>query len=268
MVIDPVNQGTMYAVGAYGAEGLLKSTDGGVTWTQLLGAGSTFGQLVMYNFVNNVSMDAANPLHLVIDSHGACAAPYLNGCIFESFDGGMTWPNVVQMPAMWGEKGGVQIINATTWIWGTGQQFNGLWVTTNNGHDVDAGPAGRHGRRRGRAVDAAAPARERRRLLCRVILQGILRSTDGVAWDMGWTGPTFGKPPSAFGLVLSPTTIFAGDSQSIYSAPISSYGSYKQLPTPAAFDANAYAEFLAYDEAHSLLYVSSWSDGVFRIVTQ
>ena len=259
MIVDPVNQGVIYVVGAYGAEGLWKSTNGGVDWVQLFPSTSAFAQLVPYDFIGNVSMDAANPLHLAVASHGVCNAPYTNGCLAESFDGGQTWPNIVGTPAAWGEKGGVQIVDATTWIWGTGDNFDGLYVTTDNGTTWTQACPSRAGDGDGeltilplgRASDGAYYVSS---------VEGVLRSTDGVSWSLAWGQQ---NAPQVMGIALSPTTIYGAEGQSFYSAPIADYANWSAMPGPTALTSNDYAEFLAYDGAHKLLYASTWS-GVYR----
>ncbi len=267
MAVDPVHQGTIYTVAGYGSLGLWKSTDGGVDWVQLVPATSAFGMLMsgINSFVNNVSLEAANPAHIVAMSHGPCSAPYTNGCIGESFDGGATWSNTVAMPAAWGEKGGVQIIDATTWIWGGGSGTSGLYVTTDNGKSWTSALAGGTGDANGelailplaRAADGAFYISS---------LEGVLRSTDGVAWSVAWGPKSFANALDT-GIVVTASTIYAADGVSFYSAPLGDYGNWSTMAGPPALTADDSAQFLAYDSAHHLLYASTWGGGVFRIVT-
>ena len=126
MAVDPVNKGTIYTVAAYGAGSVWKSTNGGVDWVDLFPNQTKF----QYNFANNISMDAHDPQHLVTMSHGSCD-DFSNGCLTETFDGGKTWPNRVSLPKPWGERGGVDVIDAKTWILGYGG--DGMYITTDNG---------------------------------------------------------------------------------------------------------------------------------------
>jgi hypothetical protein len=265
MTVDPVNQGVIYAVGAYGAEGLWKSTDGGVDWVQLFPSTSKFAQVVPYNFVANVSMDAANSMHLAVSSHGVCNDPYPLGCIAESFDGGATWPNIVSMPQSWAENGGVQIINATTWIWGGGDSELGLYVTTNNGQTWTQARPNDSGDGNGefstqpleRAVDGAYYASS---------LEGVIRSTDGITWSLAWGQNKSYQTAQVIGIAVSATTIYGSNQENFFSAPISDYTNWSSMAGPAGLS-KGITDFLAYDAAHHLLYASSWAGGLFRLVT-
>jgi hypothetical protein len=262
MVIDPVNQGVIYTVAAYGVGGLWKSTNGGVDWTQLVPPSSMFAKLTN-NFVANVSMDPSNPQHLAVTSHGVCTAPFPLGCIAETFDGGETWPNIVSMPTTWGENGGVYVINPTTWLWGSGDTGKGTYVTTDNGKTWTQARAGGAGDGKGentmqpleRATDGAyyVPSAE-----------GVLRSTDGVAWSLAWGQKNF-QSAAVTGIALTPTTIYASQGQAFYSAPLDDFATWAPLQGPAGYA--GYASFLAYDQAHHVLYVSGWEGGLFRYVT-
>ncbi len=262
LIIDPFNRGTIYVVGAYGAEGLWKSINGGNDWVQLFPDDSAWAQLVPYNFVNNVSMDPNDPQHLVVASHGVCNAPYTNGCFAESFDSGNTWPNIVGMPAPWGEKGGVQVINHTTWIWGTGGGIDGLWVTTTNGQSWTQALAGDVGDALGEfSLEPLAPASNGNYYV--TSYEGVLRAApDGGDWALAWPQQNF-VTPEVMGIVLSPTTIYAADNNSFYSAPLSSDSNWSSFPGPMGNTGQA--EFLAYDPVHNLLYASTWTAGLFRM---
>ncbi|HEV8246322.1 MAG TPA: hypothetical protein VGP93_11165, partial [Polyangiaceae bacterium] len=131
VAIDPVDQGTIYLVGAYGALGLWKSTNGGVDFTQVFTPDTEFAQVASENFVNNISMDPNNHLHLVVMEHGTCTG-YSPDCEAESTDGGDSW-KLTATPQGWGEGGGLYLINATTWVWGGSEGSTGTYVTTNNG---------------------------------------------------------------------------------------------------------------------------------------
>jgi hypothetical protein len=264
MIVDPVNQGVLYVVGAYGAGGVWKSTDTGNSWLQLFPGTSAFAQLVPNNFIGNVAMDPTNPLHLVVASHGVCNAPYKLGCMAESFDGGMTWPNIVQIPGTgWGEDGGVEVINATTWLYGTGEAYSGLYVTTNNGKSwTQALPKGGGDVNEEftilplkKAIDGAyyAPS-----------FQGVVRSTDGTNWSLAWGEKNF-QGAGVVAIAESTTTIYASQNQVYYSAPISTPSNWSSLKGPNLGDPNAFAGFLAYDESHKVLYSSVWT-GLFRYV--
>jgi hypothetical protein len=262
-VVDPVNRGVIYTVGAYGGGGLWKSSNGGVDWEQLFPTSSAFYEVLPNWFVGNVSMDPSNPLHLVVASHGTCNAPFTSGCFAETTDGGTTWGNFVQMPADWAEQGGVQVVNATTWVWGTGQAEEGTWVTTDNGKTWKQVLAPNAGDTNGeftmqplaRASDGAYYTSS---------LEGVVRSTDGVAWSLVWA-PKNNATPQTMGIASSPTTIYASRDTRFYSAPIGDYTNWSPMPGPPSF--TGFAGFLGYDPTYHVLYASTWQGGLYRYVT-
>jgi hypothetical protein len=264
LIVDPVHQGVIYTIGAYGAEGLWKSTNGGVDWAQLFPATSQFAQLVPYNFVGDVSMDPTNSLHLVVSTHGTCNAPYTNGCLAESFDGGATWPNIVSMPIVWPDDDGVRVVNATTWIWGGSEVF---FVTTDNGHTWKAETGATV---YGNGEGCTQPLERAKDGAYYVGIDGVLRSTDGINWSLAWgmnQCQTPSQAPAVEGFTVSTTMIYGASGNSFYSAPLSDYANWSPMPGPAALTSAALADYLAYDSAHHLLYASCWTEGLFRIVT-
>jgi hypothetical protein len=262
MAVDPVNKGVIYTVAAYGAGGVWKSTNAGVDWTQLFPSTSAYAQLVPNDFAGDVSMEATNPLHLAVSSHGGCNAPDPLGCIAESFDGGMTWPNIVSTPVAWGEQGGVQVVNATTWIWGSANAGMGAYVTTDNGKTWNHALPGGAGDANGedtilplkRAGDSAYYASSS---------QGAVRSTDGVTWSLAWAEKN-NVVPNIRGVAFSSTTLYGSINSAFYAAPISDYASWSTISGPAGQTDSA--DFLAYDEVHHLLYASCWGGGLYRTV--
>jgi hypothetical protein len=270
MAVDPSNQGVIYAPIAYDVEqpgGMMKSTDGGVDWVQLFSPTSQFAQGPAGNFVNNVSMDANKTSHIVVESHGPNNGP---GLIAESFDGGTTWPNIVSMPDNWAEKAGVQVINATTWIWGDDSGSGSLYVTTDNGQTwltpelannhpgFGLFPSGEF------SILPLKPAADGAYYSTTGI--GVIRSTDGVNWTLAWPEIDFGYANTS-GIVVTPTTIYAGSDSgaTLYSAPLSNPSNWSVMSgLPSGFAPNGATSFLAYDGDHGILYVSTWQGGVWR----
>ncbi len=263
---DPSRQGVIYVTNSYAANGgVWKSTNGGVDWVQLqIGSSSALSS----SFQSNVSMDAANTLHIAVTTHGA-APGYSNGAIAESFDGGNTWPNIVAMPAAWGEEGGIYLVPGTsngttsTWVWGTGWADGGTFVTTNSGVTWPT--------QDGLSSAADALIGEHNILPLQKASNGwyyvpakntMLKSEDGVKWSAAWSEKNYAAPsPDAFAITGS--TIYAGSNQTLYSAPLNNDSNWTVMPNPPKLTSMDYFGFLAYDSAHGILYLSTWNS-VFR----
>ncbi|HEV8247995.1 MAG TPA: hypothetical protein VGP93_19610, partial [Polyangiaceae bacterium] len=258
IAVDPVEQGTIYLVGGYGALSLWKSTNSGVDWTNLFPADSEYATHAGYDFVNNVSMDPSDHLHLAVATHGSCSAPYDPNCDAETTDGGVTW-TVSVAPSHWPEGGGLFVLDATTWLWC--DPFGGIWRTQNNGGSFDKVWDGYGGN--GEFTNHPLyPASDGAYYLSSI--QGILRSTD--------SGATFTqvKNDGKFvGFAMSSTTLYAADqwSPSFATATISAPTTWTSFPAPPGLPDNQGAPYLEYDEDHHLLYASTWPGGLWRIVT-
>ena len=258
MAIDPTVPGVLYAVGAYGAESVWKSTDYGVDWTDVMG-GINVWSLVPYGFIGTISMDPIDHLHLVATSHGQCNS-FPQGCYFETLDGASTWAGPTGLPSQWQEKAGILIATGNTWIYGTGEAGGGSWVTSNAGATWTLAPVDASGNQEnGTLIQAADGA------YYTGSFAGLLRSTDGFSWTLPWSATS---TQAVTGIAASTTTLFGSDHESYWSAPLAHITSVSTMPAPPALDGNAFAEFLAYDQTRHLLYSSTWADGVFRIVVQ
>jgi photosystem II stability/assembly factor-like uncharacterized protein len=253
MAVDPTQMGVIYSLSLYGSEGLWKSTDGGANWTQLFPMGSQWASTVPYDFTNNVSMDPTNHLHLLVMSHGACNAPYSVGCEAESNDGGNNW-TLTAMPTSWGEGGGVQLLNATSWIWGGAEGNSGTYLTTDHGGTwMPVAPGGTGDANGEFASRPLVPAPDG--ALYVTTLQGVLRSTDG---GMNWTPIKFGR---SVGLTVANGNLIAADqwSPTFYKASLSDPMTWSSFPAPPNLAQSQGCSWLDYDAAHHVLYASCLS---------
>jgi Bacterial Ig-like domain (group 2) len=259
IAVDPVDQGTIYLVGAYGGLGLWKTTDGGQNFDQLFGPESEWAKVAEQNFVNNVSMDPNDHLHLIVTQHGTCKG-FAHACMAETTDGGKNW-RLFDGPKGWGEGGGAQIVDTKTWIWGGAQSFFGLQVTTDAGATWKEALAGGQGDANGefttrplaRATDGA---------LYITSMQGVLRSTDGVAW----TNVGMGRLVS---IAFSSTSIFVADqwTPNFLRASFADLKTWTKMDAPQ-IDAGAGCPYLDYDPAHHVLYASCFKEGTWRAVVE
>jgi hypothetical protein len=258
IVVDPVNQGTMYVAEIYGPPGVWKSTNGGVDWEQLFPPTSAYAQAVQYSIITSISMDPTNPLHLVVSPHAGCAAPYAPLCEAETMDGGKTW-TIATLPFLtqWEEGAGAWVLNETSWIY-AGQ--SGLFLTTDHGaswqnvtpagvsfqsgpeDEIPIGPDGTH---------------------YMTSTLGLLTSPDGRTWTraMGCNG-------RLVGLALGDGTLYTADqwSTTYWVASLKDL-TCSMLAAPAAMPSGKGAAFLAYDTPHHVLYSSNIDAGLWRTIT-
>jgi hypothetical protein len=263
---DPSRKGVIYAIASYGNNQLWKSVNGGVDWTQLqIGNNNA---LAGY-FWSNLSMDAANSLHIAVTTHGTTnAAGYTNGAIAESFDGGNTWPNIASMPSAWGEEGGVWLVPGTigpsgttsTWLWGSGWGAAGTFVTTDSGatwpaqYHLAASIEGEH---------SILPLQKAANGWYYVPAVGsLLKSQDGINWSTAW-GQLNYQSPQPDAIAITGSTIYAGSGTTLFSAPLANDSNWTVMSNPPALTNSDFIGFLAYDKAHGILYISTWWS-VFR----
>jgi photosystem II stability/assembly factor-like uncharacterized protein len=260
MQADPVSAGVLYATSGYGAQSLWKTADGGKSWKDVL-AGSEYETHAAYRFVNNVSLDPTDHLHVVVSTHGECSAPYGPSCIGETKDGGTTW-KVMSAPEGWFEGGGLVLVKGGLWIW----CGSSMMVTTDGGatwsKDALAGGGTCEAEY---TIRSFIPAANGKYYLGS--RSGVLRSTDGVKWE---------HVPNTNGLMVmiaqGSKQVFAANQwqPSIKSANLDSDETWTDLPAPAQISkgTDGGIPFLAYDDAHGILYASMFSGGVARMVVR
>ena len=260
MMVDPVERNVLYAVSGYGAQSLWKSSDGGYSWTDVL-AGTEYNAHADYRFVNNVSMDAGNHLHLLVSTHGGCSAPYAPSCMAETLDGGKTWRTLVS-PEGWTEGGGVVIVKGGTWVW-CGSE---LMTTENSGATWQRGHLTGGGTCEAEyTIRPLAPAANGKYYLGS--RSGVIRSSDGVHWEH-----VAGTAGTMVMMAQGASQLFAANQwqPSIRTAALSNDEKWSELPTPPqiALGRDGGIPFLAYDEAHNILYASMFSGGVARMLVK
>jgi hypothetical protein len=258
MQADPEVAGTLYATSGYGAQGLWKTTDGGMSWKDVL-VGSEYERVAAYRFVNNVSLDPTNRQHLVVSTHGSCAEPYAPNCIGETKDGGNTW-TTLKAPEEWVEGGGLIIVKDGLWLWcGTS-----LMVTPDGGKSWDkAALEGGGSCEAEYTIRAFVPASDGNYYVGS--RNGVIRSKDGLKWT---------RVANTSGLMVMLTQgskdLFASNQwqPSIKTATLAAVETWKDLPTPpqVAEGTDGGIPFLAFDDKHRILYASMFSGGVARMV--
>jgi hypothetical protein len=268
MIVDPVNQGTIYATAFDGADGLWKSTNGGVDWDALLPANSTVAMAVTGNLVNSVAMDASDPKHLVIGMHAACNPPYGIVCEGESTDAGATW-KVTTVPVgddNWVPGAGAFILGPKSWLFGT--YSNGLWLTQDSGatwKNVTA--SGAQGSTAGKTLVLPFMPNPVDGKFYLPDMNGILQSTTsaGTSWTLL---PNSGG--RSVGLVMGDGNLYSSDqwSTSYHVAAEANPSVWATFPAAAALASGLGAPYLAYDAGHHVLYSSNFAGGLWRVTTQ
>lgn len=131
MALDPFNSQTIYTTAARGDQGVLKSTDGGVSWQQVFPWNGPVALQIGTNDVYSIDVDPHLPGHLLAAFHYYWNGGNASGVV-ESLDGGATWIKHAPPSSTWGAGNGVWFGNTSaTWI--VGSQSAGLWITSNSG---------------------------------------------------------------------------------------------------------------------------------------
>ena len=260
MQADPEEPGVLYAVSGYGAQSLWKTKDGGTSWTDVL-AGTEYETVADYRFVNNVSLDPTDHLHVVVSTHGGCKAPYGPSCIAETKDGGATW-KLLKAPEGWVEGGGLVLVKGGLWIW----CGSSMMLTTDGGEtwqpNVLAGGGTCEAEYTIRAFEPAANGKYY--LGSR---NGVLVSPDGKTWQ---------RSPKTNGFMVmiaqGSKQVFAANqwAPNLWTASLDSDETWSELAAPAqiAQGNDGGIPFLAFDDDHGILYASMFSGGVARMVVK
>ena len=232
LVIDPSNPATLYV----GVDflGVLKSTNGGASWTTVFQENINIGGL---------AIDPANPQILYLDSY-----PFE---LRKSIDGGLTWPIVASQDAnaIVIDPTNSQILYAAS-DFGVAKSTNGgsNWLVTSlNGFGISS-----------LTIDSTNPSR----LYAAAYNGTAYRSTDGgTNWNPVFTDVA-GKA-IAFALdPTSPGTVFIGTDQGVY---LSTNGGLSSGNFSAGIPTSARPVMaLAYDVPGRVLYAGT-QEGVFAL---
>ena len=261
--LDAEDPQIVYTNSGYGSNGLFKSSDGGVNWTDIWSKKSQpeLGKAFTYNFANVVVIDPADHSHLLLTFHEPCLAPHPATCIAESMDGGDTWRIIDGEPTWNGNEGQVIFFmdDSQTWLWGS--QNNGFWRSGDSGASWQVIPEMDTSHRQGSQLLRTAAGR-----YYMAGSEGIWTSPDGLpaTWTLiDDTGPIVG------GLVSDGTTMYAStcyfkdfcNPRYLYS-PEADGQTWATLEHPVLTEGGN----LGFDRAHKLLYSSNGVAGMWRVV--
>jgi photosystem II stability/assembly factor-like uncharacterized protein len=252
MVIDAT--GAIYT-NTSGINGLWKSTNGGVDWTNVLTSGAT---LACGGDIEVITLDPTDSTHLLLSFHSKCNAPWTTGALAESHDSGASW-SFTNAPQQWAEGDGQWMLNATTWFFA--DQFKGIWRT------VDAGATWTHVmiNKQAAAYNAFYASPTTGAIYAAGAGGGVHQSLDqGVTWTV-MDGPHGSKSTSVVGtgstLYLSYGPCFGGTPFLPYkSATETNPTTWNVMTTPMMQQGGR----LVYDSNHTILYSSNCAAGFWR----
>jgi photosystem II stability/assembly factor-like uncharacterized protein len=273
MAIDAGNPQVIYTTAARGVQGVLKSSDGGVSWRQVFAYDNPVAAAVGTNDIYSIAADPFVSGHLLASFHY-----YWNGTgdsgLIESLDGGLTW--TTHNPAgPWSAGNGVYFGNdSATWI--VGSQSAGVWITT------DAG-------RSWRQITPNSITHGATQALYRDPATGALVLADGTAIisssdnGMTWQDVSQGLPYAYFLTVISDgTTLFTAPSFPIQGDNGSAHGPWYARPLAGGAGWVPYSSQMpcdvptsfcngpvmgAYDASNHALYSVNWNGGAWKLQT-
>jgi len=231
---------------------MLVSKNGGVDWSLLYGD-DVAKQVEFDGYGGDLSIDPADPQHLMVNFHANCIAPNVGGCLAESADGGTSWHIVPGPLGHWAEGARAYILTRTNWLHAS---HEGLWLTTNSGQKWTlVAQSGSDGG----ILDTQG-------VMYLPSDQGMLRSTDrGLAWSV-----MAGSPPTS-SLVGTGTTIYTGfvfssGTQVLSQASQANPTTWTRITGPQ-MGTNGGPWGLDYDHDHRVLYSAHHRSGLWRTVT-
>jgi photosystem II stability/assembly factor-like uncharacterized protein len=264
----------IYAVGADGGpHGLLKSTDGGMNWTQLFPPGSAVAQINPDNHIASVSMDPIDPMHLVVGMHTNCTGNYAPNCQAESSDGGGTW-TIMKVPGtMWHEGGGPRVLDGKSWIYTA--PFDGMFLTEDHGANWrEITPTGVIGATNGEGTHRPLRRAPDGSFYLAGYKQdgsggGLLQSADGRTWSIVPNTPHSSVTGGAIAFDMKRIFLGDRDSMAYRAAPFEALAQWMTIPTPdGLMPINGNGEgsgYLEYDDVHRVLYSSNLEGGLWRL---
>jgi hypothetical protein len=264
LAVDPQDANIVYTNSGYGSNGLFKSTDGGVNWTDVWSQKSQpdLAKAFTYNFANVIAIDPADHLHILLTFHEACLAPHPATCIVESMNGGDTWRIIDGEPTWNGNEGQVIFFleNSSTWLWGS--QTNGFWRSPDSGKTWQAIPKMTTSHLQGSQI-----LRTKAGKFFAAGADGIWTSTDGTVptWKLvADTGPIVGGLVTDGTDMYASTCYFGGFCNPRYLHSAETDGqAWTALPNSPTLTQGGN---LGYDKAHKLLYSSNLDAGLWRVV--
>jgi hypothetical protein len=272
IVIDPTNSSVLYTTSGYDKGGVYKSTDGGVSWTQVL----TANVMQVATFIEKITMDPTNSQHLLVSFHETCKGTPLPGamtdgmggwaCLAESPDAGKTWSLTTSGMAWAGTDGpGQTMVDSKTWFYGTNGS-NGLWRTTTGGVSPD-GTSSAWTKVFSGTVNGSVYKATNGVYYVGGSLTGW--STDGISWQTIPNSPGGLSHNGSTNMVDDGTTFYGANGSAYYTAPLAAGAlTFSKMASSAPLtSAGSTVAQLDYDKSHHILYSNNLSGGFWRVVT-
>jgi hypothetical protein len=261
--VDRLKRGVIYQNAFMGSNGLFKSTNNGVDWQQMFPEGHPVHDVVQYNLINSVAVDAHDSDHLIVSMHADCAPPYEKICVASTHNGGKDW-EILSVPGIqdgWVAGAGAFIIDDDTWLFGT--YYVGIWLTNDDGKTfTNVTPAGAQGSTQGKVLNAPFGPTEAGNYFLPDV-GGVLHSKDGLSWSLL---PNSGG--RTVGLTAAGGKVFTSDqwAPSFHMADETDLATWTQMDPPPGLPEGQGAPDLQYDPTRHILYASTWAGGLWRMV--
>jgi hypothetical protein len=237
----------MFTTSGYGGGGFYKSSDGGVNWDEITPTATG-----VPHFVQDFSVDPADANHFVLTFHDNCSGGLPGGCLAETKDGGTTWRIFGGPLSGWSEGAGPITLGPTTYLHASSAGLSytkdggGSWEKLSTANTSCSGYT---------ASDGSL-------LLCTD--NGIVKSQNGHDWT------AIAKTPKCTVLGADDDSLFVAyqndySGHPIWQAPLSSLSMWTNV---AAAQMAQGANHFDYDSAHGVLYVSTFTAGLWRVRTR
>jgi hypothetical protein len=265
LVVDPKDSQVIYTTAGYGAGDVWKSVNGGVDWAPMLTP--DVRTALAGGFVEKISMDPTDHLHLTVSAHGACVVNgMMTGCLAETKDGGKTW-SLTKSAQSWSEGDGQTMIDENTWFYGA--LFGGIWRT------IDAGGSWLQVYQ-GKADGNIYHASDGTFYACGS--DGVLHSADGVSWNSLANSKSCGGNSNGGAMIAGDGAMMfisnggglgwnqtkPPDGGWYYSAAEVNPSTWTSLDSPTTMMQGGIS--IAFDKDHRILYSSNYVSGFWRLI--
>jgi photosystem II stability/assembly factor-like uncharacterized protein len=257
VALDPVNPQIIYTTAGYGEGGILKSTNGGREWTDMIPEGSELVVAVHSRDIYSIAIDPLNHNHILAAFHSVQGAGQFlgNAPVIESLDGVSTW-TIHALPNLGYTHYIFFMDNSETWLLGT--QGKDFWRTT------DTGKTWKQVSNSNITDGGTSLYRTKTNTWYTASEDGVLRSLDGVTWKK------MNSPQPVYSVIGDGTKLFTQQAfaGSNPSGPATFFVSDEETGTNGTpMNSQKFNDgpmSMVYDSANRYLYTSNWNAGVWK----